>query len=148
VNPDDALIAALKLLEKRDYLAEELREALERRGCDGAQITHALDCVERWGFIDDQRVARSVAERQSRRYGKERILAELEAKGASEQVRAAIEKRFTHTDQIAKAKTMLAVKKFTPDERAKAARFLAGRGFSEEVIESIIEADFKEPSEW
>ena len=99
--------------------------------------------LRRYGYVDDQRFALSVAEQARRRgYGSEYVRAQLEHKGVADQV---IEQalRASFDDEAELAKRAL-VRHFPeeprqPAERAKAARFLLRRGFPEAVVFAILD---------
>lgn len=143
----DPLIIALKALVKRDYLVAELRSLLVQKGYSDEQADGALDQISRWGFLDEPRHATQIAQTRQRRYGRERILAELEAKGATDVAIQAVMELLPEENEFERARTLVVAKGFTRSDRVKAARFLATRGFSQEVIESIIESDFDEVDE-
>lgn len=140
----DPLIIALKALVKRDYLVAELRSLLVQKGYSDEQADGALDQISRWGFLDEPRHATQIALSRRRRYGRERILAELEAKGATGEAIQAVMELLPEENEFERARALVAEKGLARSDRVKAARFLATRGFSQDVIESIIESNFDE----
>jgi len=134
---NDALALALSALRRRDYLEHELREYLVSRETDREGTEAVISSLRSWGFLDDERVSLGVVrKRLGQGYGHLRVLEELRSKGAPEDVVGAVATSFE--DERAIAEKAL-VKKFPKGgEPARMARFLAGRGFSEETIEGLL----------
>lgn len=96
-----------------------------------------ISSLRGWGFLDDQRVSLGVVrKRLGQGYGHLRVLDELRAKGAPDEVLSAVESGLE--DEVALARMALAKKFPNGGEPARVARFLAGRGFSEETIEFVL----------
>jgi regulatory protein len=80
--PRSAEDVALRALRAADRSREELDERLERRGFGLDERRHALDELERLGYLDDGRTAALRAERLAARgYGDAYIRADLERRG-------------------------------------------------------------------
>ena len=109
---EDAVQTALRALRFRDRTSAELAARLERRGVGEAEREQALETLERIGYVDDARFARSRAEQL------EEALAELEP----ERERAA---------------AIVAARGRSP----QTARYLASRGFGEEALEWVVAQD-------
>ena len=78
-RPEDV---ALRALSAADRSRAELDARLERQGFDEADRSHALDDLERLGYLDDERTAVLRAERLAERgYGDAYIRADLERRG-------------------------------------------------------------------
>ena len=89
---EDALEEAFRALRSRDRSAAELETRLERRGVGEAEREQALETLERIGYVDDERFARSRAEQLAARgSGDALIRHDLEARGiAPEHVETAL----------------------------------------------------------
>lgn len=135
----DAFALATKLISGRDKTTAQVREALERKGFAREDIDSALQRCRDLKYLDDARVAK-----QRARDGLEEgwvgdaLLGKLTARGldertATEAISAAREE-LGFVDRSA-AMALLRKRKL---EGAKAARFLASRGFSEELVEQLI----------
>ena len=88
----DAVETALRALRFRDRTTAELDARLEQRGVGEAEREQALETLERIGYVDDERFARSRAERLAERgSGDALIRDDLERRGvAAEIVEAAL----------------------------------------------------------
>jgi len=83
-----AFQTALRLLARRDFFAEELRQRLIRRGFDPDDAALAVArCVER-GLVDDERLARRFVELRAvaRGWGPRRLVAELRRRGVEREL--------------------------------------------------------------
>jgi regulatory protein len=140
---DHAWDRAIRLLAAHDRSEHEIRRRLVAGGESNTAVTATLRRLRRYGYVDDHRFASSVAEQARRRgYGSEYVRAQLEHKGVADQV---IEQalRAGFDDEAELAERALA-RHFPeglrqPAERAKAARFLLGRGFPETVVFAILD---------
>ncbi len=84
---------ALRALRAADRSRAELEARLAQRGFDESERQHALDELERLGYLDDERTAALRAERLAERgYGDAYIRADLEQRGlAADDALAGIE---------------------------------------------------------
>jgi len=79
---DAAAAMAQHLLAVTDRSRVELRRRLEQRGYAPATAVAAVDALASRGWVDDDRLAADLAQRQlSRGYGRRRVLADLVARG-------------------------------------------------------------------
>ncbi len=110
---------------------------------DPGEIELLLDDLEKRGWLSEARFVEQLTTVRRRKFGAGRILHELKEKGVGgatlEQARDRLRK-----DELAAARAVWQ-KKFgvlpkTLAEKAKQARFLAGRGFSAEAIRRILKA--------
>jgi regulatory protein len=128
-----ALDRAVRALARHDHSSTRLRAKLDRAGVSEAVQSETIEQLERAGYIDDLRFARSrAAQLAERGYGDDWIRADLEAQGVA---REAVEP---------------AVAALEPEERraareaaragggVRAVRSLARRGFSEETLETVL----------
>ena len=136
---------ALRLLSAREHSRAELERKLSRFEEVPGSLAEVLDKLEAKDFINAQRVVDSVVYRRSAKLGVGRIRQELQAKGLDAEpiARAVV---LLKTTETARAQEVWR-KKFgttatNPNERAKQARFLAGRGFSGEAIARVVAGAF------
>ena len=133
---------ALRLLAAHDRSTHEINARLDAAGVAPEIIATTIRRLKELNYLDDERLARTVAEAVARRgHGSERVRTGLAAKGVAEPlVDAAIAAAFA--DESALARHVLARRFPTPPqsarERAKAARFLLQRGFPEAVVLAIL----------
>ena len=129
----DAVETALRALRFRDRSTAELDLRLEQRGVGAAERVEALETLERIGYVDDERFARSRAERLAERgSGDALIRDDLERRGiAVEVVEAALAGLEPERERAARI-----VERRGPG--VKTARYLAAKGFGEDVLEGIV----------
>jgi len=129
----DAVKTALRALRFRDRTTAELDARLEQRGIGEAEREQALETLERIGYVDDERFARSRAERLVERgSGDALIRYDLEQRGvAAEIVEAALAGLEPERERAARI-----VERRGPGD--KTARYLAARGFGEDALEGIV----------
>jgi regulatory protein len=129
----DAVETALRALRFRDRTTAELDARLEQRGVGEAERERALETLERIGYVDDERFARSRAERLAERgSGDALIRDDLERRGvAAETVAAALAGIAPERERVARI-----VEQRGPG--LKTARYLAARGFGEDSLEGIV----------
>lgn len=130
---------AAKLLAGRDKTRAQLAQALERKGFDAGAIADALARAGALGWLDDARVARRRAADGLRDgWAGEALLAKLVASGLEDRIAAqAIAAAIDELGWVAldAARALLGKRRL---EGAKAARFLASRGFGEDVVERLV----------
>jgi regulatory protein len=130
---------------------EHSRAELERKlaphlppDSDGAvELARVLDELTAKGLISEARVAESVLHRRAGRLGNARVLHELRAKVLSEDVLADAADHLRATE-LARARQVWQTRFGQPPqnaaEQARQMRFLAGRGFSGDVIRRVFAA--------
>lgn len=131
----DALTQVTKLLAGREKTRAQLHAELVRRGFDARDIEQALTRAQELGYVDDARVARRTAVAALRDgWAGEALIARLTSKGLDERTAAdalahAIEELAWNeqaaADALVRKRNLAGV---------KAARFLASRGFSEDLV--------------
>ncbi len=134
---------AMHLLEKQDRTRAGLVKKLSEAGYPDQAIEEAISYVESYHYIDDERYAASYV--RYHQYGKSRrrIMMDLRGKGVSDDIiKQALEAEFT-TSEEDMIRQILAKRHYDPDtrdaaERQKTYRFLLGRGFSYEDINSVM----------
>jgi SOS response regulatory protein OraA/RecX len=124
---------ALRLLRHRDRSIAQVDRELEKRGVDDADRAEALATLERTGIVDDGRYAeRRAATLAERGAGDALISHDLTAAGvALELVEAALA---ALEDELDRARRIAARRGVSP----KTARYLAGKGFSNDVVREIV----------
>jgi regulatory protein len=130
---DDAVELALRALRHRDRSSAELALRLEQRGVEAAEREQALATLERIGYVDDERFARSRAEQLAARgSGDALIRHDLQGRGiAAEHVETALEALEPERERAARL----------ADQRGrsvKTARYLASRGFGADALEGLV----------
>ena len=142
MRPDSAtLSAAAKFLAHRDRLESEVRRHLVEKGFDASNVESVVQFLIERKLINDNKTTQSLIESRSgkRSVGIEKLRAELERLGAPEDV---IESNLAAMSQSEPERALAAL---TPKyklgaDRGKAGRFLFSRGFSEEAIETALDA--------
>ena len=135
---------ALRYLAAREHSRVELRRKLGPHAESAEQVDAVLDLLESQGLLSAQRFAESVVHRKAARFGAARVQAELAQHRlpddiAREAVLALRETEFARAHGVwARRYGQPAA---DPAERARQARFLAGRGFSPEVIRRVVRGD-------
>jgi regulatory protein len=129
----DAVEQALRALRFRDRSIAELDTRLEQRGVAAAEREQALETLERIGYVDDERFARTRAEQLAARgSGDALIRYDLEGRGlAVEHIEAALAALDPERERAAEI----------ADRRGrtvKTARYLASRGFGADAVEGIV----------
>lgn len=140
----------LKLQMQREHSRKELAEKVARKlkakdwEMPAEMLAGILDDMERQQWVSDARVAESVVNCKSARWGMRKIKHHLQNKGVSEEL------VLDATEQLASSEYERALhvwaKKFagkeldvgTPKVYAKQVRFLAGRGFGAEVVGKVM----------
>lgn len=132
---------AIGLLARREHSRLELGRKLARHATEPGEVEVLLDELQRRKLLSDERYAEVRAHSLSSRYGAARIAYELRMKGVAdttvrqiarelksselERARIAWAKRFDQLPQNAL-------------ERGRQMRFLGGRGFSADIIASVL----------
>ena len=139
---------ALQLLAQRDQSRVELRIKLLRHVAadpevdaelGGAQVEARLDWLEAHRYLSAERFAESRVHARAARFGNRRIQAELAQHGvalAPELAQALSESELQRAAAVRERRFQAPPR--DASERAAQARFLAGRGFSSEVIQRVL----------
>ncbi|MBN9503047.1 MAG: hypothetical protein BGO01_10915 [Armatimonadetes bacterium 55-13] len=143
MNPD-ALEAALRALRTTDRFETEIRQTLESKGFESKDIDQVTQHLIRRKLLDDRRTTLNLIERKSgrRAIGIEKLRAELLSRGAPEEIVEESLANLSWEDQRRAMRDALSSKFKPTDNRAKAARFLLGRGFAEDEIEGALDEFF------
>jgi regulatory protein len=158
-TPEEALAVALRLLRGRDKSRAQLEQALTHRGCDEKTTQEVLHRLEKLGYLNDERVAQERARRLLQTgFGPRGVAFKLEGLGIDEKMtlralKAAQEQ--TGIEEHEQARGLLERRwpqglPRHPREKAKAARLLLSRGFSESIVESLLGdgvLEFEDPAD-
>jgi len=149
-SPDDTppatniRIAALRLLGRRDYTAQELTERLEKRGYAEEEIAAVTSALKADRTLDDRRVAEAHVRAASRikRRGRLRIERELIARGIDRTTAQAAVSTLSQDDDLAAIRQVLVRKRVpaNPDPAARRRIFqhLLRRGFAAGSISKVL----------
>lgn len=132
---------ALDYLTRREHSSTELRAKLVKAGQELDAVNEALLLLQQQGYQSDQRFSASLIRvRRGQGQGPQRIVAELEQHRIAAELwrdeMALYDDWLELANQVRCKKFGVMVPKTWP-ERAKQARFLAYRGFSPELIQSL-----------
>ena len=132
---------ALKYLAAREHSRAELTRKLAPHAESADEVARVLDELEARGFLSAERFAESVVHRKAARYGVARLKAELAQHQLPEDITRSVTQALRDSEldraQALWGKRFGAVAQ-SPAELAKQMRFLAGRGFSGEVIRRVV----------
>lgn len=139
-------IRALRYLAQREHSRRELAQKLSARKDCGetaelTELTEVLDKLEQQGFLSEQRMVEQVTRMRRSRFGSQRIIHELKAKGIDDHLIDGIRPALQENEL--EAAFNIWRKKFhqppaTREERAKQIRFMMNRGFSMETIQRVL----------
>ena len=132
---------ALRLLARREHSRRELEGKLAPHAGSSAELDVVILNLENKKQLSEERFAEERARKLSRKYGAARIRQDLKAKGVPAELIARLS---SSEDELQKAKAILERKYRAPattrEEKAKRMRFLQSRGFSSEVIFTLLSA--------
>ncbi len=148
-DPLAARLAALKLLNRRDYGVCELCERLVARGFEPAAAAAAVAILASEKLVDDARFAEHfVAYHANRGQGPAKIAHRLREAGVTgDQIAAAVDANAADWRQRCadvRRRRFGAKAPATWAERGRQGRFLSQRGFSADQIRAAIGKDFDE----
>lgn len=140
--PDPSLRErALGCLSRREYSRLELKRKLAPHVENESELETLLDDFSRRGWLSEQRFAEQIIHARSGKYGVQRIAQELKEKGVSAEAVTAVLPQLKE-NELETARTVWEKKFGTlpadATERAKQMRFLASRGFSQNVIWKVL----------
>jgi regulatory protein len=142
---EGAFDEAFRLLARRACSEAEMAAHLEHRGFSATVVRGVLGRLRGLGYIADRSYAADRAERLlARGFGSGRLRADLERSGVPEAIAEAVMPAVD--DERRRARGILearfgAVDAMGRSDRAKAYRWLAGRGFAEDVIDGLLGSD-------
>jgi len=132
----DAVEQAVRALRHRDRSAAELDARLAQRGIGQSEREQALETLERIGYLDDERFARTRAEQLAARgSGDALIRHDLEGRGIDEEhveaALAALEPEQARAARIVQRR----------GSGTKTARYLSSRGFDADSLDTLVARD-------
>jgi regulatory protein len=141
-TPEQLRARALRHLVRREHSRAELARKLGPHAASAAALEQVLDLLLSKRQQSDERYAEERSRVLSRKYGAARIRHDLRAKGIAEDILRSV----SAAGELERARAILERKyrsaATTPQERARRARFLQGRGFSTEVIVRLLPATY------
>jgi regulatory protein len=148
-SPEASFDAAVRHLARAPRTAHELSRYLAARGVAPATAEATLDAVRARGWLDDAAVAQRRAEDLllRRGFGRLRVAHELTLRGLTDSViDAAIAAALAETSEAELAQRALRRKvggtlPASGADRARAQRFLVGRGHPAEIVSALLEED-------
>jgi regulatory protein len=133
----DALRVATRALRTRDLSTQRLQDRLARAEVPPAAAAESVAALARAGLLDDARLARTRAAGLAERgYGDAAIRHRLAAEGLGSEL---VEEAVTALPGEAERAARLVERRGTG---VRTARYLAGRGFAEDVVEAALGAGF------
>jgi regulatory protein len=144
VSASQARLAALRMLNRRDYSVAELRERLLKKEHDPADIDDALAGLVSSGLADDRRVAVSAVRVSAslKGRGRLRIARELEARGIDKGLIGEVLDALSTDDERESVRAFLDRRHLPPRLSAQEHRRVFGqllrRGFSADLIARVI----------
>jgi len=131
---------ALRLLARREHTRKELESKLSPHAGSSAELQTLISGLKQKNQLSEERFAEERVRRLSRKYGAARIRRDLKAKGVSDE----LVDRVSTAGDLERARAILERKYRTPavtrEDKAKRMRFLQSRGFSAEVIFTLLSA--------
>ena len=127
---------ALRALRHRDLSLRELDERLRARGYDESEREEVIEALVRTGLVDDVRYAESRA-RQLAGHGAGDTLIRHTLARAGVEAEVAADALLTVAPEAERARAVVERRGTGP----KTARYLLGKGFSEEVVSGVVAAE-------
>jgi len=135
---------AYRLLARRDYSEQELSTKLLAKGFTEEAVTYTMTRLKEQKYLNDSRLAANQIERLTAQgFGPEGIKVKLAQKGFSSETIAHVLTANEKMDVRASARQLLA-SRFSadalkqPQTYARAFRLLLRRGYSQDVVESVM----------
>ena len=140
-TPAELKTRALRHLVRREHSRAELARKLAPHAESPQAVEVVLDLLLSRKQLSDERFAEERARSLSRKYGPAKIRQDLKARGINKDV---ID-RISTEGELERAKAILQRKyreaATTREDRARRARFLQSRGFSYDVIRSVLKVE-------
>lgn len=132
------------LLARREHSRAELLQKLAPHTEDSAELASLLDDLVQRGYLSDARYAAEFVRAKSRRFGTARMAYALREKGVAEpDIQDALNSLEANESERARKvwESKFGVLPGSLEERGKQTRFLAGRGFSSEIIRKVLRGE-------
>jgi regulatory protein len=140
-TPAQLKARALRFLVRREHSQAELVRKLAPHAESEQALQAVVDLLLSKKQLSDERFAAERARSLSRKYGAAMIRQDLKERGVAEE----IVERVSADGDLERARAILSRKYRQPatarEELAKRARFLQSRGFSYEVIRSVLKVE-------
>jgi regulatory protein len=140
-TPAELKARALRFLVRREHSRAELERKLSPYAESKDVLRDVLDQLLSRKHQSDERFAEERARVLSRKFGAAKIRQDLKARGVSDEVIG----KLSGEGELERARAILTRKYRAPattrEEGAKRARFLQGRGFSFDVIRSLVNGE-------
>ena len=140
-TPAELKARALRYLVRREHSRAELVRKLAPHAESEAALNAVVDLLQSKKQLSDERFAEERARSLSRKYGAAMIRQDLKERGVAD----GIVERVSPDGDLERARAILSRKYRQPattrEELAKRARFLQSRGFSYEVIRSVLKVE-------
>lgn len=140
-NQPGLMARALKLLTQREHSRFELQTKLAEHAPTPDALISLLDSLEQRNLLSDKRAAEQILHSRRKRFGSRRIAYELQAKGIADHLITDVLEDLKVTE-LSSAQAIWNKKFGTAPashaERGKQERYLAGRGFSFDVIGQVL----------
>jgi len=134
---------ALAMLARREHTRAEMTRKLAPHAESPEQIERLLDALVARGWLSEARFAESRANALARKFGSRKIEHDLRSRGVSaEVVEQTVERSLAQELENCRAAWQRKYGVLPQDaaERGRQMRFLAGRGFSAEVVHQVLKA--------
>ena len=137
---------ALELLSLREHGSGELRTKLFRKGYQKAAIAEVIEYLKEKNYLNDERFAELYSNEliNKKRIGPAKLKEKLFQRGVMGDITQSIILNYDHETQVENCRYHFE-KKYknhstfeTREQKAKAIRFLQGKGFGWDVINSVI----------
>ncbi|MGE0442002.1 MAG: regulatory protein RecX [Gemmatimonadales bacterium] len=137
---------ALRMLERRPFATRDLGRRLRLKGHAAPAIEAALAKATRFGFLDDERFARSFVDtRASRGFGPARLVRELSVRGVAQSVIDRVIEEAVSPETTDEAVMTLARKRARqlaglerPDRLRRVIAYLARRGYAGPQVRRLV----------
>jgi regulatory protein len=140
-SPPSLKSQALRFLAMREHSRRELFEKLGRYCDDASAIEALLEDFSAKGLLSNERFVHSVIARKSSRFGALRIEQELRRHSIDKDLLCPAIKELQETEFMRAQsvwRNRFPTPPTTPNQRAKQARFMQGRGFGPDVIRRLL----------
>ena len=140
---NEALKECIKWLKTADLTEAEISDRLAKKGYDSNVIASVVDQLKNRTWINDQRVAERQAELAKQKLvGRLKVEQTLEKRQVAETQRDSVLEDFDDASEAERAHNLLDQRLKEGDGIAKAARILGSRGFTEDVIRTVLESRY------
>ena len=140
-TPAELKARALRLLVRREHSRAELVRKLAPHAESEEALNAVVVLLLSKKQLSDERFAEERARSLSRKYGAAKIRQDLKERGVADE----LADRISAEGDLDRARAILSRKYRVPattrEEQAKRARFLQSRGFSYEVIRSVLKVE-------